>query len=384
VYDLLTARNQSKPNETAGQKGARFEQADQELSLVAATLSQWLLGPAAELLGNKRLVIVSDGALQYIPFGALPVPDSLLSVARGQSSESTIIKPQATDYRLLTIDHEIVSIPSASVLAVLRRELAARQSAGKTVAVLADPVFTSDDPRVKHDKNKVTQKARTDSTLLADAPAWKSSFLRSAKEIGATNSSEGLPRLFFSRREAEGILKLVPAGKGMKAVDFAANRATATSAELSWYRVVHFAAHGLLNSTHPELSGIVLSLVDEQGKPQDGFLRLHEIYNLNLPADLVVLSACQTALGKEIRGEGLVGLTRGFMYAGVARVAASLWKVDDRATAELMRRFYEGMLGGKKLRPAAALRAAQASLWKEERWRSPYYWAAFVLQGEWR
>jgi CHAT domain-containing protein len=329
-------------------------------------------------------VIVSDGALQYIPFGALPVPDSLLSVVRGQSSESTITKPQVTGYRPVVIDHEIVSVPSASVLAVLRRELAARQPAAKTVAALADPVFASDDPRVKHDKKKIAQQAKTDSTFLAGATALANPFLRSAREMGVTDSSEGLARLFFSRREAEGILKLVPAAEGMKAVDFAANRATATSAELSRYRMVHFATHGLLNSTHPELSGIVLSLVDEQGKPQDGFLRLHEIYNLNLPADLVVLSACQTALGKEIKGEGLVGLTRGFMYAGATRVAASLWKVDDRATAELMRRFYEGMLGGKKLRPAAALRAAQASLWKEERWRSPYYWAAFVLQGEWR
>jgi CHAT domain-containing protein len=139
----------------------------------------------------------------------------------------------------------------------------------------------------------------------------------------------------------------------------------------------------LLNSQHPELSGIVLSLVDEQGRSQDGFLRLHEIYNLKLGADLVVLSACQTALGKEIKGEGLVGLTRGFMYAGAPRVVASLWRVPDKATAELMKRFYHGMLA-EGLRPAAALRAAQVALWNEKRWREPYYWAAFVLQGEWK
>src|SRR5206468_10666089 len=110
------------------------------------------------------------------------------------------------------------------------------------------------------------------------------------------------------------------------------------------YRIIHFATHGVLNTKHPELSGLVLSLVDRRGMPQDGFLRLHEIYNLNLPADLVVLSACQTALGKEIRGEGLVGLTRGFMYAGAPRVVASVWKGDDGATAEWRRRFYQGML----------------------------------------
>jgi CHAT domain-containing protein len=127
----------------------------------------------------------------------------------------------------------------------------------------------------------------------------------------------------------------------------------------------------------------VLSLVDEQGKPQDGFLRVHEIYNLNLPAELVVLSACQTGLGKEIKGEGLVGLTRGFMYAGARRVVVSLWNVNDKATAELMQRFYRGILKGNQT-PAAALRTAQTEMWRQKQWHSPYYWAAFVQQGEWK
>jgi CHAT domain-containing protein len=192
-----------------------------------------------------------------------------------------------------------------------------------------------------------------------------------------------IPRLPGTRREAAAITALVPTTERKQALDFEASRVTATSEELSQYRIIHFATHGLLNSQHPELSGIVLSLVDAQGKPQDGFLRLHEIYNLKLPAELVVLSACQTGLGKEIKGEGLVGLTRGFMYAGAARVMASLWKVDDRATAELMKQFYQGMVKDG-LRPAAALRAAQVAMWKQQRWQEPYYWAAFVLQGEWK
>ena len=162
------------------------------------------------------------------------------------------------------------------------------------------------------------------------------------------------------------------------------SRATVTSPEIGDYRILHLATHGLLNSVHPELSGIVLSLVDRQGQAQDGFLRLNEIYNLKLAADLVVLSACQTALGKDIQGEGLVGLTRGFMYAGAPRVMASLWKVDDRATAELMKHFYTAMLGTEALRPAAALRAAQVRMWKTKGSEAPYYWAAFTLQGEWR
>jgi hypothetical protein len=167
-------------------------------------------------------------------------------------------------------------------------------------------------------------------------------------------------------------------------MDFEASRKTALRPELGQYRIVHFATHGMLNNIHPELSGIVLSLVDDYGKPQDGFLRLQDIYNLKLPAELVVLSACETGLGKEIKGEGLIGLTRGFMYAGAPRIVASLWKVDDRATSELMKRFYLGMLGPEALRPAGALRQAQLSIWKEKQWREPYYWAAFVLQGEWK
>jgi CHAT domain-containing protein len=126
-----------------------------------------------------------------------------------------------------------------------------------------------------------------------------------------------------------------------------------------------------------------LSLFDEEGRPQDGFVRLHDIYNLNLPADLVVLSACNTALGQDVRGEGLIGIVRGFMYAGAARVVASLWKVDDEATAELMKRFYRNMLQ-ENMPAAAALRAAQIEMWQQMQWQSPYFWAAFTLQGEWK
>jgi CHAT domain-containing protein len=187
----------------------------------------------------------------------------------------------------------------------------------------------------------------------------------------------------FSNEEAEFITTLAPRGSTLKATGFEANRQLAASGELGRYRIVHFATHGLINSEHPELSGLVLSLVDENGKPQDGFLRMHEIFNLRLPADLVVLSACQTALGREIKGEGLIGLPRGFMYAGAERVVASLWQVDDQATAHLMQYFYRGMLK-ENLRPAAALRAAQLRMSRSSRWSSAYYWAGFVIQGEWR
>jgi CHAT domain-containing protein len=187
----------------------------------------------------------------------------------------------------------------------------------------------------------------------------------------------------FTRTEGDRILSLIPNTQSRSAFDFAANRTTATSPELSQYQIVHFATHGILNSQNPELSGVVLSLVDETGTPQNGFLRLNDIFNLNLPAELVVLSACETGLGKEIKGEGLVGLTRGFMYAGSPRVLVSLWSVADEGTSVLMTRFYKKMLQ-ENLQPVAALRAAQLEMLQDPQWKSPYYWAAFTLQGEWR
>ena len=190
-------------------------------------------------------------------------------------------------------------------------------------------------------------------------------------------------RLAFSRTEAFGILNAFRFHDAMQALDFEANRKTAMGPELSQYRIIHFATHGILDSDHPQLSSIVLSLVDRNGAPQDGYLRLHDLYNLNLPAELVVLSACQTGLGKDVKGEGLIGLTRGFMYAGAARVVASLWNVDDAATAELMKEFYRGMLGSQQLSPSAALQAAQKNISRQKQWASPYYWAGFVLQGDW-
>ena len=189
--------------------------------------------------------------------------------------------------------------------------------------------------------------------------------------------------LALSSNEARAIEEFTSESERMIAKGFDASRATATDPALSRYRIIHFATHGILDRDNPELSAIVLSLVDRQGRPQDGYLRLHDIYNLNLPAELVVLSACDTGLGKEFKGEGLIGLTRGFMYAGAARVMASLWKVEDEPTAKLMRHFYRHMLK-EGLPPAAALRQAQIALWQDAEWRAPYFWAAFVIQGEWR
>ena len=192
-----------------------------------------------------------------------------------------------------------------------------------------------------------------------------------------------LPRLPFTRREALSIAALAPA-TSTAALDFSANLETALSPDLAAYRYVHFAAHGLLNDARPELSGLVLSLVDRDGRTRPGLLTAPDVSTLRLNADLVVLSSCRSAAGREVRGEGLVGLTRAFMYAGAPRVVASLWPVDDLASAELMTAMYRGMLGPSKLSPAAALRGAQKAMLRHRKWKAPYYWAGFQLQGEWR
>ena len=218
---------------------------------------------------------------------------------------------------------------------------------------------------------------------LPPAESTTRDFERAIGEAGLSTDRSSISRLLFSRQEADAIFALMRPNAGLKALGFAANKQAATSSELSSYRIVHFATHGLLNDAHPELSGIVLSLIDRQGHEVDGFLRLNEIYNLNLPAELVVLSACQTGLGRQIKGEGLIGLVRGFMYAGAPRVVASLWKVYDSATADLMARFYEKMLKDKEMVPAA-LQHAQIEMSHEKRWSNPYFWAGFEMQGEWR
>ena len=377
VYELLTAR-QSKRDLTETEHLKQITEADAKLQTETGALSRMLLGPVSAQLhrewNGKRLAVIASGALEYVPFAALPLPGT------------ERLRDGAT--KGLFANHEIVNLPSASTLALIRREAAGRQAATKTLAVLADPVFEADDPRLAAARKKASPNGLIASVRSAGSSSTASlapmDLARSVRSFQRDRfGRDGFGRLVFSSEEAEFISRLAPRGSTLKATGFEANLSLAESGELSRYRIVHFATHGLINSEHPELSGLVLSLMDENGKPQDGFLRMHEIFNLQLPADLVVLSACQTALGKEIKGEGLVGLTRGFMYAGAKRIVASLWQVDDQATAQLMQYFYRGMLK-ENLRPAAALRAAQIEMSRSSRWSASYYWAGFVIQGEWK
>ncbi len=365
LYELLTSFSQILGRQSLRERRLYQERIQKEFSDTAARLSEMLLTPVAAHLAAKRLIIVADGALLYMPFAALPNPTDLRETGN-------IRQP-------LVVSHEIVSLPSISLISAIRKESDGCCSASKTLAILADPVFERDDPRVERRGAGGSRPSAGRAQLQPDEKLFIS---RGA--TGSVDEKLQFQRLPESWTEAMTIANLVPQAERRLALGFDANISTATSTELRQYRIVHFATHALVYGVHPQLYGIVLSLVDKKGKPQDGFLRLNEIYNLKLSSDLVVLSACQTALGKEIQGEGLVGLTRGFMYAGAARVVASLWKVNDKASAELMKYFYEAMLGQNQLRPGAALRAAQIKMWKQPRWSFPYYWAAFLVQGEWQ
>ncbi len=357
--------SQRAVGETAQHYQARLLEIDNEYRQAATALSRMLLGQAGGELKDKRLLVVAEGELQSIPFGALYDP------ARPEASQGTVSAgdgASSSEPQPLVESHEIISLPSATTLAMIRGDQRKR-ALSKSVAILADPVFEKDDPRLM-------TASRTKGTGQRPAPK--------APPLEQVIRDYALPRLMASRQEARDILAVIPSGTGLEALDFKASRATAMDPSLGQYRVVHFATHSLFNDEYPELSGIVLSLYDKDGRPQEnGFLRLQDIYNLKLPVDLVVLSACRTGLGKNIRGEGLIGLTRGFMYAGAARVIASLWKVDDEATAELMKRFYQHLFRDG-MTPAASLRAAQVSLREQRRWRAPYFWAGFVLQGDWK
>jgi CHAT domain-containing protein len=320
----------------------------------AARLSDLLLAPVADRLAGQRLAIVADGALHYLPFAALPDP-----AAPGDP---------------LLARHEVVVLPSASALAVQRKALAGRPPATKVLAVLADPVFGPPDPRLSGAR-AASGPVAAPSTLAAREPVFR----------GAPSEGLLLDRLGWSRWEAEAIAGHAAAGEVRVELGFDADLDAVRAGGLRDHRIVHFATHGIVDSEHPELSALVLSLYDARGNPRDGLLRLPEIYRLDLDADLVVLSGCRTALGREVRGEGLVGLTRGFFAAGARSLVATLWPVQDRAAADLMDRFYRHLLDpDHPLPPAAALRAAQLELMRRPAQGDPYFWAAFAAYGDWR
>lgn len=328
--------------------------------LVQATreLSRMVLAPVAAELNRRRVLVVADGVLNYVPFQVLP--------SRSDNDEP------------LVAGHEIVNAPSASILGELREEAARRRPAAKTLAAFGDPVFESDFAQRKDVDGGVQQGA---APSLAVARLRQAS--RDIELDGDAYDPASIQSLFYAKRELAN-LRAMAGADTFVAEEFDANRARLLGTDLTGYAILHFATHGLLDPQRPELSGLLLSTVDRDGHTQDGFVGLQDVYGLRTPVNLVVLSACRTGLGKDVRGEGLLSLTRGFMYAGASGVVASLWNVNDEATSELMKQFYANMLR-EGMPPAAALREAQNSIRQRPdrpEWRSPYYWAAFTLQGE--
>jgi CHAT domain-containing protein/Tfp pilus assembly protein PilF len=336
----------------------RQDESDKLLLQKALPLSNMLFDQVWTQLGSKRLLLVTEGALQLVPFSALPDPSAPVEL---NASPKYLIQ-----------DHEIVQLPSIATLRAIRAaEKKNRDAADKIAAVLADPVFSISDTRVQ---NSSLVPGVASAATGEDQP-------ESAQRAIENLRSSGPARLTHSSEEADAIAKAAPRGTTLVAKGFDATRETALNAHLGEYQIVHFATHGFLDSEHPELSSIVLSMVDKNGVAKNGVMPLHDIYNMDLSAELTVLSACQTALGKDVRGEGFVGLTHSFISAGSRSVISSLWKVDDRATAALMEDLYQSMLQ-KGLSPAAALRAAKLKVMQDKRWSAPYYWAGFVVQGE--
>jgi CHAT domain-containing protein len=346
----VTAR-QARAGESNGAYLARIGKADRDYRRYRAQLSQILLGPVS-LAGAKRIIIVPDGPLQYVSFAALSVPD------------------EEGGRAILAAHHEVIMLPSASALGALRKAVALRPAPTATAAVFADPVYEL------HDTARPLPNASQGRGVAFEPPSVARS------EWLDVHGSKHVPRLIWSGAEADEVGKLGNANQVFVARRFQASRDNVLNHDLGSYRIVHFATHGVADARHPERSGLVLSLFDTKGRPQDGYLRLSDIYGLKLSADLVVLSSCDSGLGKDLSSEGIIGLPRAFLRAGASSVIATLWKVDDQATAELMTYFYARLRQGKG--PASALHESQVRLSQDPRWSHPYYWAAFVLQGDYR
>jgi CHAT domain-containing protein len=322
-----------------------------------------ILEPAAGIIGERRLMIVADGALNYVPF------------------ETLLKSPESGDFSslgYLVKSNELIYAPSASVVGAIKQQRT--KSTGRAMLIIADPVFNSNDARARQPATPASNDAEVRGlgiqSALADVAG--SSPAQDAK-------MEGLPlaRLTGTRSEAEEISKLAKTAGGQADLwlDLDANEDNLSARDVSKYRIIHVATHGLLNAERPQFTGVVLSLVGN--KSHDGFVRTDEVFNLRLGSPLVMLSACETGLGKEKRGEGVLGLTRAFMYAGAPTVGVSLWSVADKSTADLMTDFYRRLLSTANTSSSGALRGAQMSMISGKKYSAPFYWAPFVLVGDW-
>ncbi|MDQ1728454.1 MAG: hypothetical protein QOD33_579, partial [Pyrinomonadaceae bacterium] len=339
-------------------------------------LYQAVVEPAATVVGEQRLLVVADGALNYVPFEALVKS----AAAADYSSLPYLIK-----------SNEIIYAPSASVIGAIRQQDHSREDhsrAGRAMLIVADPVFNSNDAR---SRGAAVSAVSAETRGLGIQSALSDVAGQDANPTSDSLKMQGLPlaRLTGTRTEADQIVKLARTAGATADVwlDLDASEGNIDTRDLSKYRVLHIASHGLLNAERPQFTGVVLSLVGNQ--KEDGFLRTDEVFNLHLGAPLVMLSACETGLGKEKRGEGVMGLTRAFMYAGAPTVGVSLWSVADKSTADLMTDFYKRLLVNSGTSPgsgspSSAMRGAQLAMITGKRYSAPFYWAPFVLVGDWR
>jgi CHAT domain-containing protein/tetratricopeptide (TPR) repeat protein len=322
-------------------------------------LARWILPSHAIPAGTKALVVVADGPLLSVPFEALQIgiPDK----------RDTYLQDKYT----------VVREPSIGVVLNLLSQAQVRQP--MKVAIFADPVYNASDPRLSG--------SRIESTAPSAAPVSLRGELQSERDMVDGKSWIGITGLDHLRRltgalqEAKDIEAIVGAKRSDMALGFAASTAEVRSANWQDDTIVHFAAHSFLNPQHPELASVALSMYDSTGRPQPGLLWYSDISSLHMPVELVVLSACQSANGEPLPGEGLVGLSYAFFLAGARRVIGTLWDTDDQATEILMRHFYAALISGSAS-PADALRTAQRQLAAAPRWSNPYYWAGFTIEGD--
>ena len=345
----LLAREQFPANEDLASRQERIARADAEVEGRAAHLGRLLL-PASLPAATRRLFIVPDGTLASVPFAALRLPHA------------------GAGY--LVAQYELVEEPSAAVAAALfsRRP---RSGPLDRIAVFADPVYNRFDPRIEH-----TDADPTPTRVLAAAkPSLP--VLRSAIDRDLSS----LPRLDASQLEARAIESIAGANRASLWLGFDATPARVMGLRWSDYAIAHFAAHAVVDSQRPELSGIVLSMLGRKGDHQDGILWLHDIYHTPMPISLVVLDGCRTAAGKSIPGEGISGLAQAFLSAGASAVVGSLWTVDDAAAGKMIPWFYQALLD-RHQSISGALRAAQLQMLAAH--SPPYDWAGYIAEGNWR
>ena len=330
-----------------------------EVAPAGRKLYRSLLQPVKNaLVGARSLVIVPDGALDYLPFETLVLP------ARHRASDEN-------GPAYLLEKFSIVYGPSASALVVVKEMNREEDYPLKTLLAFGDPII---DVPARPAENGVQA-----TRALSQEPEPKS-----AATVAEEYAERGFSfsRLPYTRAEVLAIGKLYSPNQRQVYLGERAREETVKTENLEDYRYIHFASHAFVDEIHPSRSGILFSR--DSLSTEDGVLQMGEIMRLKLNADLVTLSACSTGLGKLVNGEGILGLTRAFFYAGARNVTVSLWNVNDASTSTLMKAFYENLNRG--LSKSAALRQAKLTLLrsKESVWHHPYYWAAFVLVGEGR